>query len=197
MALGSVAWLSAAAGWFRGVRRVPVLREVGKNLEPIDRYPSASVVVPARDEEAVVGEALGSLLDQDYPGSLEVLVVDDRSTDRTGEIIAGLAARYPERLTALRVDDLPEGWLGKNHALYRGAEEARAEWLLFTDADVRFAPGCIKEAVYYALSENLDHLTLSPELVRGGCLEELRGGLRARLRGDATPVGGPSTPCAN
>jgi glycosyltransferase involved in cell wall biosynthesis len=58
--------------------------------------------------------------------------------------------------------------LGKNYALYRGAEEAGGEWLLFTDADVRFAPGCIEDAMHYAQSEDLDHLTLTPELVSRG-----------------------------
>jgi len=90
--LGSVAWLAAAFGWFRGVRRIPVLREAARTSGPIDQYPSVSVVVPARDEEVGVGEALGSLLEQDYPGWLDVVAVDDRSTDRTGGIIAGLAA---------------------------------------------------------------------------------------------------------
>jgi Glycosyl transferase family 2 len=166
--LCSVAWLVAVAGWFHGVRRVPVLSEVGEAGKPIDRYPAISVVVPARDEEVGVGETLRSVLDQDYPGRLEVLAVDDRSTDRTGGIIAGLAAERPGRLKPLRVDRLPEGWLGKNHALYRGAEEAGGEWLLFTDADVRFSPDCIKDAIHYALRENLDHLTLSPELISRG-----------------------------
>jgi cellulose synthase/poly-beta-1,6-N-acetylglucosamine synthase-like glycosyltransferase len=167
-ALSSIAWLAAAFGWFRGVRRIPILREVAKKSGPIDQYPSVSVVVPARDEEAKVGETLRSILDQDYPGRLEVVAVDDRSADRTGKIIAGLAAQRPEKLKALRVDSLTDGWLGKNYALYRGAEEASGEWLLFTDADVRIAPGCIGDAIHYALKENLDHLTLSPELVSRG-----------------------------
>ena len=107
--LGSVAWLAAAFGWFRGVRRIPVLREAAKKSEPIDQYPSVSVVVPARDEEAKVGETLRSILDQDYPGRLEVVAVDDRSADRTGKIIAGLAAQRPEKLKALRVDSLTDG----------------------------------------------------------------------------------------
>ena len=88
--LGSVAWLAAAFGWLRGVRCIPVLREAARTSGSIDQSPSVSVVVPARDEE--VGEALGSLLEQDYPGWLDVVAVDDRSTDRTGGIIAGLAA---------------------------------------------------------------------------------------------------------
>jgi cellulose synthase/poly-beta-1,6-N-acetylglucosamine synthase-like glycosyltransferase len=161
--LSSLAWLAAFAGWFRGARRVPMLREAAQ--KPIDGYPSVSVVVAARDEEAGVGEALASLLDQDYPGGLEVVAVNDRSTDNTGGIIADLAARRPERLRPLEVEALPEGWLGKNHALYRGATEARGEWLLFTDADVRFSPDCLELAMRYAETEHLDHLTLAPELL--------------------------------
>ena len=166
--LSSVAWLAAVAGWFRGARRVPVLREVAEAEKPIDRYPSVSVVVAARDEEAGVGEALESVLDQDYPGILEVLAVDDRSTDRTGGIIADLAARRPDRLRPLKIDQLPDGWLGKNHALYRGAAETGGEWLLFTDADVRFSPDCLELAMRYAENERLDHLTLAPELLSRG-----------------------------
>jgi glycosyltransferase involved in cell wall biosynthesis len=166
--LGSLAWLAAVAGWFRGARRVPVLREAAEAREPIDRYPVVSVVVAARNEEAGVGEALGSVLDQDYPGSLEVLAVNDRSTDRTGGIIAGLAAQRPDRLRPLEIDELPEGWLGKNHALYRGAAEAEGEWLLFTDADVRFSPDCVGLAIRYAENRGLDHLALAPELLSRG-----------------------------
>ncbi|HEX5849387.1 MAG TPA: glycosyltransferase [Rubrobacter sp.] len=165
---GSLAWIVAVAGWFRGARRVPVLRETAEANEPIGRYPSVSVVVAARDEEAGVGEALWSVLDQDYPGELEVLAVDDRSTDRTAEIIAGLAALRPGRLRMLKVDRLPDGWLGKNHALYRGAAEACGEWLLFTDADVRFSPDCLELAMRYAEHKRLDHLTLAPELLSHG-----------------------------
>jgi glycosyltransferase involved in cell wall biosynthesis len=166
--LGSVAWLAAVAGWLRGARQVPILREVADEEKPPEHYPSVSVVVAARDEEAGVGEALESVLDQDYPGSLEVLAVDDRSTDRTGGIIASLAAQRPDRLEPLKIDRLPEGWLGKNHALYRGAAEAGGEWLLFTDADVRFSPDCLELAVRYAENRRLDHLTLAPELISEG-----------------------------
>jgi glycosyltransferase involved in cell wall biosynthesis len=166
--LSSVAWLAAVAGWFRGARRVPLLREIAEAEKPIGRYPSVSVVVAARDEEAEVGEALGSVLDQDYPGSLEVVAVNDRSTDNTGGIIADLAARRPDRLRPLEVEVLPEGWLGKNHALNQGAAEAGGEWLLFTDADVRFSPDCLELAMRYAETERLDHLTLAPELLSRG-----------------------------
>jgi len=128
--------------------------------------PRLSVVVPARDEGSTIGRAVGSLLAQDYP-DLEIVVVDDRSSDGTGDVLRELAAKNP-RLLVLRVDDLPAGWLGKNHALWRGAERANGEWLLFTDADVVFAQGALRQAVAYAVAEGLDHLTLAPHLVARG-----------------------------
>jgi glycosyltransferase involved in cell wall biosynthesis len=128
--------------------------------------PRLSIVVPARDEAAAVGRAVGSLLAQDYP-DLEIIVVDDRSTDATGDVLRELAAKDP-RVLVLRVDDLPAGWLGKNHALWRGADRASGEWLLFTDADIVFGRGALRRAVGYATAERLDHLTLAPRLVARG-----------------------------
>jgi glycosyltransferase involved in cell wall biosynthesis len=132
----------------------------------VPKLPRLSVVVPARDEAAAIGRAIGSVLAQDYP-DLEVVVVDDRSSDTTGQVVAGLAANDP-RVLAIRVDALPAGWLGKNHALWRGADRASGEWLLFTDADIVFAPGALRRAVTYAVAEGLDHLTLAPRLVARG-----------------------------
>ncbi len=128
--------------------------------------PRLSVVVPARDEASAIGRAVGSLLAQDYP-DLEVIVVDDRSSDATGDVLRGLAAK-DRRLLTLRVDALPAGWLGKNYALWQGADRASGEWLLFTDADVVFAQGALRQAVAYAGAEKLDHLTLAPRLVARG-----------------------------
>jgi cellulose synthase/poly-beta-1,6-N-acetylglucosamine synthase-like glycosyltransferase len=133
--------------------------------------PRVSIVVPARNEASAIRRAVGSLLAQDYP-DLEVIVVDDRSSDATGDVLRALAAK-DGRLVRLRVDELPAGWLGKNHALWRGADRASGEWLLFTDADVVFAPGAVRQAVAYAETERLDHLTLAPRLVARGLL--LRG----------------------
>ena len=167
-AVGALAWITLAVDWFRGVRRVGVLHEARRNRQPLERYPRVSVIVPARNEEEGVERALRSLFAQDYPGPFEILAVDDRSTDRTGEIFARLASERPDRIKVLRVEDLPDGWLGKNHALFLGVREASGEWLLFTDADVRFSPGCLEEAMNYAVSEGLDHLTLAPEIVSRG-----------------------------
>ena len=128
--------------------------------------PRLSVVVPARDEASAIGRAVGSLLAQDYP-DLEVIIVDDRSSDATGDVLRELAAKDP-RVLALRVDELPAGWLGKNHALWRGADRASGEWLLFTDADIVFAQGALRRAVGYAVAAGLDHLTLAPRLIARG-----------------------------
>ncbi len=166
-AFSLVVWAVSSAGWFRGIRSIPVLKDVGdtRNLEGL---PSLSVVVPARDEERTVAEGVESVLTQDYP-DFEVIAVNDRSTDRTGEILEELKTKHPA-LKVLHVEDLPEGWLGKNHALYLGAAEARGEWVLFTDADVRFAPGCLRKAMAYVAKNGLDHLTLQPEIVSRGTL---------------------------
>lgn len=135
-------------------------------------YPHLSVVVAARDEERAVGEAVRSLLAQDYPGPFEVVAVDDRSTDATGAILRSLAASDP-RLTVLRVEELPEGWLGKTHAQGLGAGESVGVWILFTDADVRFAPEALRRAVAFAEAHERDHLVLFPEVFSEGVL--LRG----------------------
>jgi glycosyltransferase involved in cell wall biosynthesis len=97
------------------------------------------VILAARDEERSVNESVSSMLAQDYSGMLEVIAVNDRSTDRTGEILDELVTRFPDRLRVSNVESFPEGWLGKTYALYIGAAQATGEWLLFTDADVIFS----------------------------------------------------------
>ncbi len=129
-------------------------------------YPKLSVIVPARDEERKLEGALRTVLGQDYP-DLEVILVDDRSTDGTGRIMERLAARR-ENVAVIHVEYLPEGWLGKNHAIHIGVQEARGNWLLLTDADVRFHPTTFRKAVAYAGTRGLDHLTLIPELRLSG-----------------------------
>jgi glycosyltransferase involved in cell wall biosynthesis len=136
----------------------------------LDPSPSLSIVFAARDEERSAEQGAASMLAQDYSGELEVIAVNDRSTDRTGEILDELRTGHPSKLRVLNVEYLPEGWLGKTHALHVGATEASGEWLLFTDADVRFSPVCFEEAMRYAIEEELDHLTLPPEIVCRGVL---------------------------
>ena len=106
--------------------------------------------------------ALASLLAQDYP-KLEIVLVDDRSSDGTGAIIDAIAAS-DRRVSAIHVRELPAGWLGKVHALQRGLERAHGELVLFTDADIQFAPGVLRRAVAWMEAQHLDHLAVLAEV---------------------------------
>jgi hypothetical protein len=120
--------------------------------------PHVSVVIAARDEEGRIETTVRQLLAQEGV-SLEIIAVDDRSTDRTGEIFRRVAAE-DSRLKVVRVDTLPEGWLGKCHALHVGTQAATGEWLLFTDGDVWMKPDVIARAVTAARAERIDHVCL-------------------------------------
>ena len=140
---------------------------------PQGELPLVSIVLGARDEERNIGEAMASMLAQDYP-RLELVVVDDRSTDRTGEILDALAAADP-RLRVVHVRELPKGWLGKCHALHTGAAEARGELILFTDADIVMKPDTLRRAASYVERERLDHLTMAPRVEMPGFLLQAFG----------------------
>lgn len=125
-------------------------------------YPMISVIVPACNEETTLLPALQSLLSLDYP-AMEIILVNDRSQDSTGDLMERMAAQ-DDRIRVLHVKHLPAGWLGKNHALHQGSTLAQGEWLLFTDADVHFQPDSLKRAITLALSRKLDHLVLAPKI---------------------------------
>jgi len=93
-----------------------------------------SIIIPARNEERNIQEALRSVLSQDYENA-EVIVINDRSADQTGAILDRMARTHPA-LRVIHVTELPPGWLGKNHAMFCGAQQATGDLLLFTDADI-------------------------------------------------------------
>ena len=164
LALGAVTGLVVALRALADVRRLAPLGEGTRDADDEAQEPTVAVVVAARDEAATIGPALESLLAQ-AGGGVRVVVVDDRSEDGTTEILRAAAARHPE-LTVVRVDALPPGWLGKNHALQVGADAAGpVDFLLFTDADVVFAPGGVRAAARLAAENELDHLTGAPRVV--------------------------------
>ena len=136
---------------------------------PPQRLPALSIVVAARDEAATVGPAVASLLDLGYP-DLEIVFVDDRSTDGTAEAVRRVAEGHPRghRLHLLENRELPDGWLGKVHALHLGARACRHDLVLLTDADVIFAPEALRRAVTAQQVLGADHLAVLPRVeVRG------------------------------
>ncbi len=152
--------LGMAAIALHALRSIPQLSDLP--LPPADaRLPSISLIAPARNEERNIESAMRTMLAIDYP-SLQITIVNDRSTDQTGEILDRLAASEP-RLKVVHIHDLPAGWLGKNHANHLGAQAATGDWLLFTDADVLFEPTAVKRGIQYALTHHLDHLAVAPD----------------------------------
>ncbi len=170
-----IASLLLAAAWTRhallslATRRSLDRLTAGTGAKPPGDWPRLSVILPCRDEAAGVSAAVRSLLAQDYP-SLEVVAVDDRSTDGTARILDRLAAEG-DRLAVVHVQALPDGWLGKNHACHLGASRVSGSWLLFADGDVVFAPGALRRAVAYAEAHGLGHLVALPRLVAHGPFE--------------------------
>ena len=135
-------------------------------LEPLPAgssttLPSVTIVAGARNEQDGIEAAVTSWLGQ--RGDVQVIVVDDRSTDATADILARMAAGSP-RLEVVRIDARPEGWLGKCHALHQGALRARGDFVLFTDADVELAPDTLARALATCVREDADYLTLVPRV---------------------------------
>ena len=135
-----------------------------------DRNPSGnprvSIIVPARNEEEDIELSLTRLLELDYD-NYEVIAVNDRSTDRTGEIMGrvALSGSVRGRLRVIHHSELPFGWLGKTHAMWTATNEATGDWLLFTDADVLFKPDSVRRALAYAEAEHADHVVLFPQMI--------------------------------
>ena len=149
-------WVTYGLRVAYGATRLPWVRDFLP--APDANCPRISLLFAARDEEEKLPAALATLMEIDYP-ELEVVAVDDRSQDATGRILDEFAAAHP-RLRVVHVDTLPKGWLGKPHALQKAYEASSGEWLLFTDADVRFKPDVLRRAISLVQMHNLDHLTL-------------------------------------
>ena len=158
-ALGGLYWLLNALFVLRTIQCVPVLERLRPGRP--QHWPKLSVIIPACNEAEAIEAATRSRLSDGYP-NLEVILVDDRSDDGTGEIIDRLA-EADDRVRALHISELPEGWLGKVHALQQGVAAATGEWLLFSDADVHVEPNTLSRSVAYCLERDLDNLAVLPE----------------------------------
>lgn len=173
-ALEGLVLAGAIATLARGVHLVVLLRSIPRLVDevpdaPAGPLPSVTIAAAARDEGRHLELAARSWLAQDLP-SLQVIAVDDRSSDGSSGILARLAAEDP-RLLPLRVDERPAGWLGKCHALSLAASRATGDFILFTDADVKLAPGALARALALAEREDADVLVLMPEVECDGPLQ--------------------------
>lgn len=132
--------------------------------------PQISAIVPARNEEANIARVVESLDAQPDVG--EIIVVNDQSSDRTAEILAGLCTRI-EKLRVMEIADLPAGWVGKNFAVATGARAAQGDWLLFVDADAQLLPGAARQALEDAKEHAAALVSYSPEQVMETLAEEI------------------------
>ena len=163
--LVSLAWLLRTLEALARVGRVPDLLRLPEP-RPFRDVPGAamlSVVVPACNEQEAISATVRSLL-ASRGLSLQVIAVDDRSTDGTGSLLDALAAEYrggENTLEVVHITELPPGWLGKPHALVAGTALARAPYLLFTDADILFREDALLRALTFLIGEKLDHLAMA------------------------------------
>ncbi len=157
-------WLYFTLAGRRGISQIADLTKPEYNVPAATRFPRVSIIVPARNEAAMIERAVRSLLVLDYP-DYELVVVDDRSEDETGAILDRLKEEYGGRLVVVHVRELPAGWLGKTHAMWSAARESSGEWILFSDADVVHSPEGLRRAVGYAESEHADHLVVLPTML--------------------------------
>jgi len=179
MSDAALAWLAAAslASWlylaflhgrfWRGEARLAA----GEPEPPAAGWPAVAAVIPARNEQAAIARSAGSLLGQDYPGCLDVVVVDDESEDATARAAQALAAVHPrgERLLVVASEPRPPGWVGKMWAVATGVRAAAgrapaARWLWLTDADVEHAPDTLRRLVAKGEAERLDLVSLMVKL---------------------------------
>lgn len=157
LAAGAVAALALVIRVYREIPRLASIQPA-----PGGPGPKVSIVVAACDEERHIRAAVASLLAQDYP-DCELIVVDDRSRDRTGAILDDMGRKTP-RLTVVHVRELPAGWLGKNHALHAGAQRATGDVLLFVDGDIMLERTAISRGVRALDASGVDHVTVSPQM---------------------------------
>ena len=199
----ALAWVSRIVDAALGMPSVADVSRPEWDRNPVSPAgnPRVSIVVPARNEESTIEQALRTLLGLDYD-TYEVIAVNDRSTDRTGEIIervansqisldshpsktalrlrSGQATGGPpinshptktalggaaSKIRVIHLTELPPGWLGKTHAMWKAANQATGDWLLFTDADVLFKPDSLRRALAYAEAEPADHVVLFPRMI--------------------------------
>lgn len=148
-------------------------RKVEPVSEPDEKLPFISVVVPARNEGGKIRRCLESLANQTYP-NYEIIAIDDRSIDDTGEIIRDIAKQYPH-VRYVQGQEAPHGWIGKCNALVHGVKYVSSEgrWFLFTDADTCHTPDSLRLAMSYAIRNNAELISFMPVQELGSFWEKV------------------------
>ncbi len=169
-ALATLVWLSRNIMISVERRKGFVLSSTHKG--PPENAPLISVIVAAKDEEENIGACVRTMLDQDYP-NYEMFVANDRSGDRTGEIVQEIA-KTDARLTVVNIERLPEGWCGKNNAMQTAIAKSRGEWIVMIDADTRqVSRRTLSVAMQYAAETKADLLSIFPKLEMKGFWENI------------------------
>jgi len=157
--IAGIGWIGVIAYVLIGFRNIKNLPE--QDFAAIE--PAVAVIIAVRNEEEDVEKALQSICNIKY-SNYRIIVLNDRSTDSTGAILARMKVKYPA-INVVTIDALPDSWLGKNNALYQGYLQSTEEWMLFTDADIVFHPDALSKAMSYVAKHDLDHLTILPRTV--------------------------------
>jgi glycosyltransferase involved in cell wall biosynthesis len=121
-----------------------------------------SIIVPARNEEQDIAKCLESLLNQTYP-NLEIIVVDDSSSDGTSEVVIAFEEKYP-RIKLVSAGSKPEGWVGKSWPCWRGYEESKGDYLLFVDADSILDSSVVESSLAYVIEKKIEMFSLAPRV---------------------------------
>ena len=156
----AIAWCIRTADLVKNLSTLPDLSQLEWDVAP-QGDPSLVVVIPARDEAKHIAATLDALLVADYR-NLQIVAVNDRSTDATGEILDEYAGIYAERMKAIHIAELEDGWLGKTFAMQLAVEQTSSDYILFTDADVLFSPSILRRALAYAELTAAAHLVVMP-----------------------------------
>lgn len=167
LAVGPLAWLVIAYLMTIGRERMIKLRKSRAVLS--SDPPLISILIPARNEGANIRACLERVMGQDYP-NVEVIAIDDRSTDDTGQILDHCAS---SSVRVVHVHDLPQGWLGKCHALDEGAKHARGDWLFFVDSDVKLQPEALSKMVALSIERSYDAMSIMTTLETHRFVERL------------------------
>ena len=159
--------LLVLAVWLRRVLWMSKFRKSNPPLVPLERpapeiKEKVSVIIPARNEEKNIARCLFHLLKQSYT-NIEIIIVDDRSSDRTGHLLENFKKLSQFPMKVIRIEKLPPGWTGKNHAMFAASKAATGSWLLFTDADTTHSAASVSTALSTAVQNKIDFLTLAPE----------------------------------